>query len=129
MLKKNNSSSKSRILIIDNDPVMRLLMSETLPNDEYIIEEVSTGLDALKSISIQSPDVVLLDVEMPEMNGFEATKLIKELRTDLKIIAQTAYTTIEDKDKALNAGCYDFISKPIKEETIRVVLDKSLIRK
>ena len=115
MLKKNNSSSKSRILIIDNDPVMRLLMSETLPNDEYIIEEVSTGLDALKSISIQSPDVVLLDVEMPEMNGFEVCSEIRKKYDEhnISIIMVTGLDDSQSIEKAFQLGATDFINKPI----------------
>ncbi len=66
---------------------------------------------------------------MPIMNGFEATKLIKKLRPDLMIVAQTAYTSKEDKEKAFSAGCDDFISKPIDEETLNEIINKHLITK
>lgn len=64
---------------------------------------------------------------MPIMNGLEATKLIKEFRPNLPIIAQTAYTTNEDKEKAFRAGCDDFMTKPISEETLNKIINKHLI--
>ncbi len=67
-----------------------------------------------------------LKLKMPVMNGFEATKLIKEFRPDLPIVAQTAYSTKADKEKALNAGCDDFISKPISEKTLNKTINKYL---
>ena len=71
-------------------------------------------------------DFVLMDMKMPIMNGFEATKLIKEFRPDLPIVAQTAYSTREEKGDALLAGCDDFISKPISKETLNEAINKYL---
>ena len=70
-----------------------------------------------------------MDLRMPYMNGFEATKLIKEIRSDIPIVAQTAYSTKEDKEKALVAGCDDLISKPINEKTVYNKLNEYLINK
>ena len=71
-------------------------------------------------------DLVLMDIKMPIMNGFEATKLIKEFRANLTIIAQTAYSTIEDENKAIEFGFNDFISKPIRIDGFREVIEKYL---
>lgn len=76
------SLSKSRILIVDNDPVMRLLMKESLSADEYIIEEAEGGRQALALISRQAPDVVLLDVRMPEMSGYDVCAEIRKNHDD-----------------------------------------------
>ena len=65
-----------------------------------------------------------MDLKMPILDGFEATKMIKEFRPNLPIVAQTAYTTNDDKEKALAAGCDDFITKPIKEEVLTEILSK-----
>ena len=72
-------------------------------------------------------DFVLMDMKMPIMNGFEATKLIKEFHPNLPIIAQTAYSTRDEKEQAFSAGCDDFISKPISEETLTKIMNKYLI--
>ena len=63
-----------------------------------------------------------MDVQLPEMNGYQATKQIREFNKDVIIIAQTAYGLAGDKEKALEAGCNDYISKPIKnEELVRLI--------
>jgi CheY-like chemotaxis protein len=70
-----------------------------------------------------------MDLKMPILNGFEATKLIKKLRPNLPIVAQTAYSTLQDKEQAILVGCIDFISKPIRQESFKRILDKYLIIK
>ncbi|OQY03127.1 MAG: hypothetical protein B6I20_05745, partial [Bacteroidetes bacterium 4572_117] len=71
-------------------------------------------------------DLILMDLKMPVMNGFEATSLIKEFMPDLPIIAQTAYSTRTEKQKAIAVGCDDFISKPIDEEVLKETISKYL---
>ena len=67
-------------------------------------------------------DLVLMDIRMPVMNGYEATRLIKELRPELPVIAQTAYITIEERHKAIEVGFDAFISKPfLKEELLEAM--------
>ncbi len=72
-------------------------------------------------------DFVLMDLKMPVMNGFEATKQIKEFRPELPVIAQTAYSTTADENKAIAAGCDDFISKPISKEVLVSKINKYLV--
>lgn len=69
-------------------------------------------------------NLVLMDIKMPVMDGYQATQLIKEKRPDLPIIAQTAYSTASEREMALNHGCDDFISKPIKKEDLLQLIDK-----
>jgi len=69
-----------------------------------------------------------MDIKMPEMDGFEATKRIKEFRPDLSIIAQTAYNSEADKNKAFACGCSDFISKPFKKDILLTKINEQLIR-
>jgi len=63
-------------------------------------------------------ELILMDINMPVMNGYEATRVIKEFRPNLPIIAQTAYAIAGDKDKSLNAGCDDYVTKPIKRDIL-----------
>ena len=74
----------------------------------------------------QSIDLVLMDLQMPELNGYEATRQIKKTRPLLPIIAQTAFAIAGDRDKALAAQCDDYISKPIKQEILMGMLLKWL---
>ena len=69
-------------------------------------------------------DLVLMDIKMPEMNGYEATRKIREFNKDVVIIAQTAYALYGDNEKALEAGCNDYISKPIKRNELLMMIEK-----
>lgn len=88
--------------------------------------EANTGIKAVDQVKNHPEiDLVLMDLKMPEMDGFEATRQIKLLRAGLPVIAQTAYSFTEEKEKAEHAGCDDYLSKPIKGmaliETIRKI--------
>jgi CheY-like chemotaxis protein len=85
------------------------------------------GVEAVK-LCKEHPeiDLVLMDIQMPAMNGYEATRLIKEFRPDLPVIAQTAYVMSSEKDMCLTAGCQGFISKPIRKEELFKVIKEVL---
>ena len=76
-------------------------------------EAVDICLDENKQI-----DLVLMDLQMPEMNGYEATQEIKKIKPDLPVIAQTAFAMSDDREKALDAGCDDYLAKPIKSKDL-----------
>jgi len=121
---------KYTILIVEDEEVNYLYI-ETLLEDEIEINcktiHAKHGQEAIDICKENSEiDFILMDLKMPIMNGFEATKIIKEFKPDLPIIAQTAYTSKNDKEKALLAGCDDFISKPIDEETLNGIINKYL---
>ncbi len=69
-------------------------------------------------------DLVLMDIKMPVMNGYDATSYIKKMRPNLPVIAQTAYSIEEDVQKALDAGCDDFVSKPVDRKMLKPILNK-----
>ncbi|MDD3891769.1 MAG: response regulator, partial [Bacteroidales bacterium] len=71
-------------------------------------------------------DIVLMNIKMPIMNGYEATAKIKSVFPNLTIIAQTAYTSAHDKEMAIKYGCNDFISKPIDKDELIEMIDKQL---
>ena len=103
------------ILIAEDEEVnYNLLETIIMPTKAKIIW-AHNGLEAIK-ICKDTPeiDVVLMDIKMPDLNGFEATKRIKKIRKKLPIIAQTAYAMSVDEDNCLRAGCDDYISKPLR---------------
>jgi len=65
-----------------------------------------------------------MDIQMPEMNGYDATRKIREFNKDVIIIAQTAYAIVGEREKALEAGCDDYISKPIKKELLLEMIER-----
>ena len=126
---KTNDAEKPTILIAEDDDANYLLL-DTLLNDysfDFDIIHVVNGKEAV-TVANEIPDIslVLMDMNMPIMDGYKATAIIKEKHPNLPIIAQTAYTSREDKEKAITAGCDDIISKPIDVEKLYLIIKKLL---
>jgi CheY-like chemotaxis protein len=77
-----------------------------------------TGKQAIDMVQSQAIDLILMDIRLPDINGYEITKYILTKYPSVKIIAQTAYASSEEKNKAFLAGCLDYISKPIKSNLL-----------
>ncbi len=121
--------NKYLILIVEDEEVNYLYLEALIEEFEDYIKTIHAkhGQEAVKICKDNSDiDLVLMDIKMPVMNGYEATKLIKKIHPKLPIVAQTAYTTKEDKDKAKEAGCDNFISKPISGKTMNSIINKYL---
>jgi CheY-like chemotaxis protein len=89
------------------------------------ILKVKTGLAAVDCCRINPDlDLIMMDVKMPEMNGYDATRQIRQFNKKVVIIAQTAYALIHEKENAIEAGCNDYISKPISVELLRGLVEK-----
>ncbi|MBN1251666.1 MAG: PAS domain S-box protein [Bacteroidales bacterium] len=112
------------ILIVEDDEMNLFYLKEIFSSVGAKITHAKNGRDALAlTLKHSDIDIILMDIQMPVMDGFEATKQIKKLKSKLPIIAQTAHAMVDDKYKALEAGCDDYISKPInKEELIAKIL-------
>ena len=87
--------------------------------------KAGTGSEAVKTCR-NNPDIdlVLMDIKMPEMDGYEATRQIRQFNNNVVIIAQTAYAMAGDREKAIGAGCNDYISKPIKIDELKELIQK-----
>ena len=110
-----------------------LLLKVLLTNEKFKVVTANNGKDALVQAAEKQPDLILLDVMMPEMNGYETTKAIRNLsdRPDGKkipIIAMTANAFAEDVQAALNAGMDDHVAKPVDMEIITSVITKYVER-
>ena len=117
--KKTSESKVKTILVVEDDEYSFEFIKAVLGKSGTNILRAINGESAIKFCK-ENPDihVVLMDINMPVMNGFEATKKIKEFRPNLPIIAQTAYAIAGDREKALAVGCDDYISKPIKSKEL-----------
>ncbi len=122
-----NKENKIKILIAEDEEINYLYLETLLQtiNEGFEIIHAKNGKEAINICRI-TPEIklILMDLKMPIINGFEATKQIKKFRLQVTIIAQTAYSTNEYKRKAKLAGCTDFISKPISEKILRQKLKK-----
>ena len=116
-----------RVVIADDEPITRMDIKEILTEKGYeVIGEVADGFDAVEVCKAQKPDLVLMDIKMPEMNGLEATALIRQESKNIPIIALTAFAFNDDRTNALNAGCSDFLTKPIAADLLKETLRKYL---
>lgn len=115
----SGSLQKPKILIIDDDATIRLLMKDALTESAYEINEFNNGLDALEYLEQHQADLVLLDVNMPGMSGFEVCTNIRKLSggSDISIVMVTALEDAESIAKSYDLGATDFISKPINWDT------------
>lgn len=113
-------SHKHTILIADDESLNYLYYCEIIDQDKYNIIYVNNGNEAIKTLKESENDIslILMDMKMPELDGFSATKEIRKFNNTIPIIAQTAYAYKEDIKKAIESGCNDYISKPIREELL-----------
>lgn len=124
-----NEPDKFKTLLVAEDTESNFLLLEEIFSEIGLnIIWAKNGLEAIDFCK-SNPliDLVLMDLKMPKMDGFEATKQIKKFRPNLPIIAQTAFSTETDKIKALECGCVDFISKPIIRESLLSKIKKQLL--
>ena len=106
----------SKILLVEDNELNRDMLSRRLTRKGYDVETAVDGQEALDKAVSDSPDIILLDMGLPVIDGWEAARRLKESGdTDsIPIIALTAFAMSEDRDKALAAGCNDFDTKPIE---------------
>ena len=112
-----------KILIAEDDEASEILLGIGVKKISKEILKARTGVEAVK-ICRDNPDIdlILMDIQMPELNGYEATRQIRQINKDVVIIAQTAYGLSGDREKAIEAGCNDYISKPIKNDELRNII-------
>jgi PAS domain S-box-containing protein len=126
--KKTKPEQRSKkILIAEDEEYGDLYLTKLLKAYTDNILHARTGIEAVDIFS-SNPDVdiILMDIKMPEMSGYEATKRIREFDKDVVIIAQTAYALAGDREKAIDAGCNDYIPKPIEKDRFNEIIEKYL---
>jgi signal transduction histidine kinase len=114
------------ILIVEDDYYNSAYLKEVTENIVSNIIIVANGLSAVKISQEQKIDIILMDIHLPDISGYEATRLILKNNPEAIIIAQTAYAAIDEHQKAIDAGCVDYISKPIKQKQLLTMLSKYL---
>ena len=110
-----NHGDKIVVLIVDDDMYNRAYLKEILSESRYTLLYTEFGKEAVEMALTKDIDLVLMDICLPDISGFEAIQLILEQKPDLAIIAQTAYASSADYQKAMDAGCVNYISKPINK--------------
>ncbi|NOU48706.1 MAG: response regulator [Bacteroidales bacterium] len=122
---RNSRQKNIKVLVVEDESNSALYIKLVLKKISREILLAKNGSEAVE-ICRNNPDtdLVLMDIKMPEMNGYEATRLIRQFNKEVIIIAQTAFGLTGDKEKALLTGCNDYLSKPVKIQQILAMIDK-----
>ncbi len=114
-----------KILIVEDDMISEMFIDITVKMIGREVLKVRTGEEAIQTCR-NNPDIdlILMDIRMPEMNGYEATRQIRQFNSNIVIIAQTAYALDDDRHKAIAAGCNDYITKPVDKTELYTLIQK-----
>jgi DNA-binding NtrC family response regulator len=115
-----------RILIVEDDDLMRELMTKILAGEHYHIFQASSGEEALKLLQEQTIDLVLTDLRLTGMNGLQLLTEIRAFDPEIVVIVMTAYASVETAVEAMRKGAYDYLTKPFINDEIRVMLRRAL---
>ncbi|MFH1156242.1 MAG: sigma-54 dependent transcriptional regulator [Pseudomonadota bacterium] len=110
------------ILVVDDEEIIRDNLERILTEEHYRVSTVATGRQGLDFISQNDIDLVLLDLNLPDINGLDVLKQARELDPDLLVIIITGYSSVESAVQALKLGAYDYIKKPFKADAIKLIL-------
>lgn len=127
---ENDFLKGKTILIVEDDLSSRLYLNKILEKVGIVILNAGDGQEAV-TVALNNPDIdiILMDIQLPAMDGYTALRKIREVRKDIIIIAQTAYGLLGDKEKIMNSGFSDYIIKPILSQNLIEKLIVNLKRK
>ena len=115
-----------RILIVDDEDLIRWSLQQKLTNWGYRALEAPDGNTAIELAETESPDLILLDIQLPDKNGLEVLRAVRETNPRVVVIIMTAYGVLEDAVEALRLGAYDFVSKPLNFEELKATIQNAL---
>lgn len=118
--------SEKTILIAEDVESNYLFLEEVIGRTGAKIIWATNGQNAIDIFTQNDIDLILMDIQMPLLNGFDATRAIKKIDPKVPVISQTAYAMAEDRGKSIAAGCDDYISKPISSQKLLSLIDKYL---
>lgn len=119
-------SKKPKIILTDDEDTFRNIMAKELSRMGYCVTSCASGAETINNIQERDFDVVILDINMPAMSGFEALKKVKELEPTTEVIILTGQGTIENAVQAIKLGAYDYITKPCRLDELDAILQKAL---
>ncbi len=125
-ISKNNSN---KILVIDDDESIRKTLSSYLKRLGYEVYSAANGIDGIETAKNEIPDLVITDIKMPEADGFEVLKRVKEIDSHIHVIMITAFDDMHSTVKAMQQGAYDYIEKPLEIDKLKITIARALENK
>jgi DNA-binding NtrC family response regulator len=126
MLKNGNGK---HILVVDDEPLVRRSLSEFLTLQGYTVSIAANGREALDLLRDYSADIVITDLKMPEIGGLQLLKQIKKSYPETRVIMVTGFASIESAVEAIREGAYDYVTKPIVDKEIKIVIERLVQQK
>ena len=120
---------KYRVLVVDDEESMRDFLSIMLHREGYLVDTAVDGAQAVAHLRTHSYDLVISDIKMPRMTGLELLAHIKERTPETVVLMVTAFSSTEEAVDAMKQGAYDYITKPFKNEEIRLIVKNALERR
>ena len=121
----NNETKKTILVAEDTDS--NFILAKAILGKIYNLVRAKDGMEAVNMFESVKPHLILMDMKMPNLNGLDATRIIREISKEVPIIALTAYAFDHDKQAALDAGCNDFLTKPYTQEVIKEMIEKYIL--
>ena len=115
-----------KVLVVDDDSALRLTISSAFSERNYLVHQAEDGEQAVTRVMTNGYDLVLLDVNLPGINGIEVLRQIKEFDASIIVIILTAYSNVRDAVEAVKLGAYNYLEKPIKSEDLVSLTDRAL---
>jgi len=121
-----NNTKKNGLILVAEDTDSNYILLDAMIGNEYTLKRAKNGLDAVNMFEELNPDLILMDIKMPIMDGLDATKIIRTISTDVPIIALSAFAFEDDMNKSFESGCTEFLSKPFKKRVLIDIICKYL---
>ncbi|NLV17365.1 MAG: response regulator [Syntrophomonadaceae bacterium] len=120
---------KNRVLVVDDQKGIRRLLEELFTKEGYAVSLANDGRDCVEKVKLSVPDIILMDMKMPNMNGLEASREVIRYNASIPIIMMTAYGEMEVVQKALEAGVRKYVTKPFDIIELRNLVEEILAEK
>lgn len=119
-------ADKTKILVVDDEASHRTMLRAVLTAEGYAITEAAAGGEALRAVEQEPFDLILMDLRMTTMDGIEALTRIRQISPLVPVLIMTAYASVKTAVEALKAGAFDYVTKPLDIEELKVLIDKAL---
>ena len=116
----------TKLLVVDDEHLIRWSLEQSLMKQGYDVATAASGEEAVKQIQDDAPELVLLDIQLPGMDGLEVLEKVKEIDSEIIVVMVTALGVLETAVKAMRLGAYDYINKPFNLDELSIIVKKAL---